>query len=116
VAASLPGRWNSGGRWHPGALVLTNRRIGFFPGAWAVEPWTLAPEELERIEAGPSPLARLAAIVSWPATLCITARTGDQDRFAVADPDEVLRWFTRDPRRGLAAPPQRIASQGAFDA
>ena len=46
TAASVPGRWKSGRRWRAGALVLTNRRIGFFAAAWGVDPWTLAREEL----------------------------------------------------------------------
>src|SRR5258708_853422 len=36
--ASVPGRRKSGSRWQPGALVLTNRRLWFFPAGWYVEP------------------------------------------------------------------------------
>ncbi len=116
TSASVPGRWKAGKRWRPGALVLTNRRIGFFPAAWGIEPWTLAREELARIETETPPLARLAAILNWPELLRISARTGEHARFALADPEVVLAWFTPDPRRDDVASPQRVAPQGAFDA
>jgi hypothetical protein len=114
--ASVPGRWKSDGRWRPGALVLTNRRIWFFPAAWGVEPWSLAREELERIEEEPSRLARLAPIRNWPELLRVSARTKEDACFAVADPDAVLGWFSPDPRRDDVVPHPRIAPQGAFDA
>ena len=116
VVASVPGRWKSEGRWQSGEVVLTNRRIWFLPAAWGVEPWTLAREQLERIDTEPSWLARLAAIQNWPELLRISARTGEHARFAVADPEVVQAWFTPDLRRDDGASPQRIAPQGAFDA
>ena len=96
--------------------MLTNRRIWFFPAAWDVEPWSLAREEIERIEPEPSRLARLAPIRNWPELLRFSARTKEDARFAVADPDAVLGWFSPDPRRDDVVPHPRIAPQGAFDA
>ena len=58
----------------------------------------------------------LAAILNWPELLRISARTGEHARFAVADPEVVLAWFTPDLCRDDVATLQRNASQGAFDA
>src|SRR5262245_22771232 len=57
-AASLPARWRTGGIWRPGALVLTGRRVWFMPAAWGLEPWSLAREDFERVEAEPPALIR----------------------------------------------------------
>jgi hypothetical protein len=115
--ASVPGRWKSDGRWRPGALVLTNRRIWFFPAAWDVEPWSLSRAEIEHIEPEPSRLARLAPMRNWPELLRLSAaRTKEDACFAVADPDEVLGWFAPDPTRDDIVSHPRIAPQGALDA
>ena len=116
VLASVPGRRRSDGRWPSGEMVLTDRRLWFLPAAWGVEPWTLERQQLARIGTEPPAMARLAALQNWPELLHVWARTGEQARFAVADPDEVLAWFAPDLRRDDVASPQRIASQGAFDA
>jgi hypothetical protein len=116
VVASVPGRLRADGRWQSGEIVLTNRRIWFLPAAWDVEPWTLERKQLARIETEPPPLARLAAIQNWPELLRVAASTGEHARFAVADPEVVLAWFTPNLRRDDVASPQRIAPQGAFDA
>jgi hypothetical protein len=114
--ASVPGRWKSDGRWQPGALVLTNRRIWFFPAAWEVEPWSMARQDLEQIEMEPSRLSRLVPIRNWPELLCFSGRVKEDACFAVADPDSVLGWFALDPPPDDVSPPPRIAPQGAFDA
>jgi hypothetical protein len=114
--ASVPGRWKSGGRWQPGALVLTKRRIWFFPADWGLEPWSTAREEIERIETEPSRVARLAPIRNWPELLRISAPMKEDARFALADPGAVLGWFSLDPLRDDFAPFSRIAPQGALDA
>ena len=117
VVASVPGRWRSDGRWQPGALVLTDRRIWFLPAAWGVEPWSLAREELERIETEPPPLARLAAIRNWPELVArSSARTGEHACFAVADPDAVLAWFTPGPAPATPRLSSTHRAQGVFDA
>ncbi|MGP0064761.1 MAG: hypothetical protein ACLQGP_14330 [Isosphaeraceae bacterium] len=114
--ASVPGRWQSEGRWQPGALVLTSRRIWFFPADWGHPPWSAARDSIERIEAEPSRLARLAPVRNWPELLRLSARMQDDARFAVADPDAVLGWFSPDPHRDDVVAHPRIAPQGAFDA
>jgi hypothetical protein len=114
--ASVPGRWKADGRWRPGALVLTNQRVWFFPADWGIEPWSSARAEIERIEAEPARLARFVPIRNWPESLRFSARTKEDACFAVADPDAVLGWFSLDPRRDDVVPHPRIAPQGAFDA
>jgi hypothetical protein len=113
--ASTSGRWYAGGRWQPGALVLTNRRIWFFPAGWSVEPWSLAREDLDRIETDPPHLARVAPIRNWPEWLRLGDRNGEHAWFAVADPDAVLAWFGPPARRDGDTSSSRIAPQGAFD-
>jgi hypothetical protein len=115
ASAGVPARWRSLGRWRPGALVLTKRRICFIPAAWGMEPWSMALDDLERIEAEPPILARLLPVHNWPDLLRFTDRTGDRASFAVADPDEVMDWFS-PPRQPHDAPPStRVAPQGVFD-
>jgi hypothetical protein len=111
-AASVPARWKSGGRWRPGALVLTGRRIWFMPSAWSVEPWSMALKGVERVETEAPAPARLLPVHNWPDLLHFAASAGDRADFAVADPDAVLAWFAT-PRRPDAPPP---APQGVFDA
>ena len=113
--AGVSGRWHAAGRWQPGALVLTNRRIWFFPAGWGVEPWSLAREQVDRIEADPPRLARLASIRNWPDRLRFSARDGEHASFAVADPDAVLAWFGVPERHDGAASTHRKAIQGVFD-
>jgi hypothetical protein len=113
--AGISGRWHAAGRWQPGALVLTNRRIWFFPTGWGVEPWSLTHEQLDRVQAEPPWLARLASIRNWPDRLWFSARDGAHAWFAVADPEAVLAWFgLREPSDG-AVSTHRPARQGAFD-
>jgi hypothetical protein len=112
---SAPGRWKPGGRWRPGALVLTNRRIWFFPAGGSVEPWLLAREDLDRVETDPPRLARLAPIRNWPDRLRLLARMGEHAWFSVADPHAVRAWFGPPARRDVDSSPHRIAPQGVWD-
>jgi len=114
--ASLPARWRSGGRSRPGALVLTSRRIWFMPSAWDLEPWSIACEDVARVEAKPPVPARVLPVRNWPDLLGFTARTGEQAWFAVADPAAILAWFAPPRRPELPAASPRIAPQGVFDA
>ena len=113
--AGVAGRWHAAGRWQPGALVLTNRRIWFFPAGWGVEPWSLAREQLDRVEADPPWLGRLASIRNWPDRLRFSARDGEHASFAVADPDAVLAWFGAAVRPDGDASTHRNAPQGVLD-
>ena len=113
--AGSSGRWHAAGRWQPGALVLTNRRIWFFPAGWGVEPWSLAREQLDRVEADPPWLGRLAAIRNWPDRLRFSARDGEHASFAVADPGAVLAWFGAAVRPDGDASTHRNAPQGVLD-
>jgi hypothetical protein len=113
--ASLPARWKAGGRSRPGALVLTARRIWFMPSAWDVEPWSIAREDLERVEAKPPVPARVLPLRNWPDLLRFTGPTGDDAWFAVADPAAVIAWFAPVRRPDATSPSPRIAPQGAFD-
>jgi hypothetical protein len=113
--ASVPARWKSGGTSRPGALVLTGRRIWFMPSAWDLEPWSMTRQDVERVEAKPPALARVLPVRNWPDLLRITARTGDEAWFAVADPGVVLAWFAPSRRPDTRSPGPRVAPQGVFD-
>jgi hypothetical protein len=113
--AGVAGRWHAAGRWQPGALVLTHRRIWFFPAGWGVEPWSLAREQLARVETAPSRLAGLASIRNWPDRLHFWACDQEHAAFAVADPDAVLAWFGAPERPDGDSSTHRNAPQGVFD-
>jgi hypothetical protein len=113
--ASMPARWNSGGISRPGALVLTPRRIWFMPSDWDVEPWSMARQDLERVETTPSALGRVLPVRHWPDLLRFTARAGNHASFAVAEPDAVLAWFAPPRRPDTTSPSPRGAPQGVFD-
>jgi hypothetical protein len=113
--ASQPARWQSGWSSRPGALVLTGRRIWFMPSAWDLEPWSMAREDLEQVEAEPPAFVRFLPVRHWPDRLQLTARTGDQARFAVADPGAVLSWFAPARRPDVPSRSPRVAPQGVFD-
>ena len=115
-AASVPARWRSGGRWRPGALVLTARRIWFMPSAWDVEPWSIAHVDVERVVSEPPALARFLPVHNWPDLLRFTGRAGDHASFAVADPDALLAWFAPARSPNAVPPGPRAAPQGVFDA
>jgi hypothetical protein len=114
--ASVPARIRTDGGWRPGSLVLTGRRLWFLPASWGPEPWSMARQELVRVEAEPPAFARFLPVRHWPARLRLTDRAGEHARFAVADPDAVLGWFV--PPRDAAANPTsaRAVPEGVFDA
>jgi hypothetical protein len=114
--ASMPARWKTGGTSRPGALVLTGRRIWFMPSAWDLEPWSMARQDVERVDAKPPAPARVLPVRHWPDLLQFTARTGDQAWFAVADPGAVLAWFAPSRRPDTTSAGPRVAPQGVFDA
>ena len=118
----------SGGLWRPGALVLTKRRIWFLPAAWDVEPWSIARDDVERIEAEPPALARFLPVRNWPDLLRFTAtdrgscllRRGRSRRGpGLVRADPISRYRPARPPRAPDLPmPSRPAPapQGVFDA
>jgi hypothetical protein len=113
--ASTPARRKSGWRWQPGALILTNRRLWFFPASWHDEPWSLAREDLTGIDLEPVSLAQLAPIRNWPDRLRLSTLTGEGAAFAVADPHAVRAWFGSFQGRNEESRSGRVAAQGVLD-
>jgi hypothetical protein len=109
-------RRKSGSRWQPGALVLTDRRLWFFPSVWYHEPWSLACKDLDRLEPVPAPIATLAPIRNWPARLRFSSPARDESTFAVADPDAVLAWFRPATNQDESRAAPGATRQGVFDA
>lgn len=114
--AAMPARWKRGAMSRPGALVLTGRRIWFMPSDWNIEPWSMARQDVERVEMTTPALVRALPVRHWPDGLRFTDRTGDDARFAVADPGAVLAWFAPPRWPDAASPSPRVAAQGVFDA
>jgi hypothetical protein len=116
IIASVPARRNAGWGWRPGALMLTNRRIWFFPSAWDNEPWALERDEVDRCETELPGWADFVPIRNWPEHVLLRARDGAAWSFAVADPVAVLAWFASAPKRGGAGVSQSGVREGALDA
>ncbi len=85
------------------------------PSDWDLEPWSMARQDVERVETTTPVLARALPVRHWPDLLRFTARTGDHAWFAVADPGAVLAWFAPSRRPDSASPSPRVAAQGVFD-
>jgi hypothetical protein len=93
MIAYVPARRKSGWNWQPGALVLTDRRIWFFPSGWDGEPWYLDRGEIDRCETELPALAGLVPLRNWPALLRMATQHGPTSIFAVHDPAAALSWF-----------------------
>jgi hypothetical protein len=116
IVTSVPARRNMGWAWQAGTLVLTDRRLWFFPAAWDESPWSLDSRDFDRIEPRSTILATLAPIRCWPEILCFWARSGEKSLFAMANPDAMLGWFRpSDTPNSAEASPFSEPSQGAFD-
>ncbi len=101
VLDRLPARMAVGRRTSTGALLRTNRRVAFAPDAWDVEPWTLTASDLQEVTTVPTPSSWRKLIRGIPDRVVFRAR-GDLGRsFLVADPREVLAWYSAEIRQEL---------------
>jgi len=113
--ASISARRRWGWSWHPGSLVVTDRRIWFLPMAWNLEPWSVSRSEIVGCAAEPPALAMLIPIRNWPEQLRLEMRDGCQVTFAAADPRSLLAWLQPDSQAGTVAFPPHRLGQGVFD-
>jgi hypothetical protein len=103
IVASVPARRRTRWMWKPGSLALTNRRLWFFPAEFNEEPWFLALDDVADIVPERPLFAELAPIRNWPEHLRVSAHSGPDAIFALAEPDAVLAWLKLPVRRNGAA-------------
>jgi hypothetical protein len=98
ILAEIPARlaWGRGRRWRPGTLVVTDRRIGFFPIAWDVEPRLFARDEVLAIRVEPAHPG-LGLVRGMPDRLVLRGASGEEATLAVAEPGEVLDQLDAHP-------------------
>ena len=94
IEQELPARMVVGRKTVRGTLVRTDRRIAFEPFAWDREAWTLSRKQVGSVSTV-TPRRRVLGLVSgYPDHVEIRDQAGWTTSFAVADPAEVLVWFT----------------------
>ena len=93
VVASSPARRASGWSWPGGLLVVTNRRLWFFPNDHHAEPWSRPLDDLTEIRLRPAPPVAWGFVRNWPDRFTFATGEGTRERFAVPDPLAVLSWF-----------------------
>jgi hypothetical protein len=93
VVASSPARRASDWGWPCGLLVLTNRRLWFFPIDHLAEAWSCPLEELSEVRLRPAPPVAWGFLRNWPDRFTLATSEGTREQFAVPDPLAVLSWF-----------------------
>jgi hypothetical protein len=93
IGSSMPARRQWGWGWQSGTLVVTDRRVWFFPAAWDCEPWAVSRSEIIRGETVTPLLTELLPLRNWPEPLRLETRDGAQSTFALADPASVLAYL-----------------------
>ncbi|RUL82956.1 hypothetical protein [Tautonia sociabilis] len=99
VADARPARMRVGRGSRPGTLVLTDRRLWFFPSAWDGEPWSVPRDGIRSASLDPPPPALARVVRGLPPQVVVSGGAGPESRatFALADPSAVLRWFLPEP-------------------
>lgn len=105
VINSRPGRRVLRWRSDPGTLVLTDRRVWFFPATWDGEPWSVACEKIRSAALEPPSGFFSGLIRGLPPRLRLDAGPEPEDRatFTLAEPVLVQSWFDSMP--GVPARP-----------
>lgn len=102
VLGRLPARMVTGRRLVRGSLVRTDRRIAFVPDSWDREPWSLPEADLTEIRTRPTSSPWRSVVHGLPDRLVIGSKGGAEAEFVLADPREVLAWYSEEVARGLA--------------
>jgi hypothetical protein len=103
IVANVPARRRTGWVWKPGSLALTNRRLWFFPAGFDDEPWFLPLKDVWDVVPERPLFGELAPFRNWPEYLRVSAHSGPDAIFAVADPSAVLAWLNFPAGRDAAA-------------
>lgn len=102
VVASTPARLSRGRSWAPGSLILTNRRLRFFPAAWDSESVSFDLGSITSVQLEPAPRIGWGMLADVPEKVAVYTGGEDPTHFAVAEPGAVLRWF--GPKQESATP------------
>lgn len=90
ILRSTPARRSAGMLWPPGQLVLTDRKVWFFPSAWDAEPWSMPLDRCQDARTVEAPRFLLGFVTDLPERLQIPTGPGQHETFVLLDPDLVL--------------------------
>jgi hypothetical protein len=93
LVAESPARRASARGWRPGTLVLTDKRLAFFPVDWDIDPWSVPRQALSSLRVEPSRAALGSLIEGVPGRLIARDTDARETAFALADPAGPLAWF-----------------------
>lgn len=95
VLLTSPARMSTGRLWPIGTLVLTDRRLWFFPNEWDAEPWVVPHDQRGPawIEPGPDFLA--GYVVGFPERLALASGPSTEVRFVLPDPRAMADQLAR---------------------
>ena len=108
VEQEIPARLFCGRMRVPGRLILTNRRVWFFPYDWGTEPASIARDELVRVAPAPTSRRVLGLVRGYPDHIEFEDVHGETFSVVAADPGAVVDWF-----RNTAHHPFDLASAKA---
>lgn len=92
AVAEWPARMRRGRAWTAGTMVLTDRRLAFFPIGWSAEPWFLALDELGEVGREKGTRFAFGLVRGVPDRLVI-----GEAKFAVAHPAAVINALGQGP-------------------
>jgi hypothetical protein len=93
--AACPARIRSARGWRAGTLVLTDRALAYYPREWDAEPWRAGRPEVRGLRVEPDRAALGSFLLGMPGRLLVRTADGREQALAVADPAEVVAWFSR---------------------
>lgn len=102
ILDEMPARIIQGRHSSPGTLVRTNQHLWFSPSAWDGEPWSLATGDLAGVLSRPHHVRMGSLIRGLPDRVIVCDRLGNETKFAVLHPEELLDWFPDHSIRPLA--------------
>jgi hypothetical protein len=103
--AEAPARRREGRGWRAGTLVLTDRRVAFYPVEWDLEPWDVDRDNLRSLRIQPARAMLGSFVEGVPGTLVLRDHDGRELALALARPDDVVHWFDRPDLAADAPPP-----------
>jgi hypothetical protein len=91
---SVAARRKAGFVWTPGALVLTNKRLAFFPAQWNSPPWSAPRTSVVDARIDPAPSVFWGLVLGWPDRFAVDLAGEAPELFAAADPGGLCAWFS----------------------
>ncbi len=94
ILHEAPARRLEGRKSRPGSIVMTDRRLWFAPSAWDAPGWTAPLDQLASVRRIPAPRRFGSSVLGIPDRLAFEGPGLDGATLLVADPDELLGWFS----------------------